>query len=117
MDTNHLPGFENVAIIVVHILLTETSINKLCRDGCNNSVIKCDMLKVPHHGSRSSLLRKFYENCDPQAAVISVGNNQFGHPHPEVVNELHVRVLKYTVTIIRCDRCTSDGMIQNEPIL
>jgi competence protein ComEC len=91
------------------ILLTG-DLDKQAMQEMAGNTIKCDLLKVPHHGSRSSLLEEFYENCDPQAAVISVGNNQFGHPHPEVVNELHGQGIK----IYRTDhhgaiRCTSDG--------
>lgn len=47
------------------------------------------ILKIPHHGSKGSLARDFYQKTDPAWAVISVGaDNPFGHPHPLVVAAL-----------------------------
>ena len=74
------------------------------------TAIKCDLIKVPHHGSRSSLKEEFYENCNPRAAIISVGNNQFGHPHPEVLDELTGQGIPiYRTDLHGAIRCTSDG--------
>lgn len=43
-------------------------------------------LKVPHHGSRSSLLPQFLLAVCPNNAIISTGsNNPYGHPSPEAV--------------------------------
>lgn len=47
-----------------------------------------DLVKVPHHGSKSALLPEFYQILQPQHAVVSVGNNSFGHPSPEVLEFL-----------------------------
>jgi competence protein ComEC len=45
-----------------------------------------DVVKVPHHGSRTSSTTGFVDSVDPQFAVISVGRHSlFGHPHPEIV--------------------------------
>ena len=44
------------------------------------------VLKVPHHGSRTSSTGAFVDALQPDLAVVSAGrNNPFGHPHPEVV--------------------------------
>src|SRR4030042_950726 len=44
------------------------------------------VLKVPHHGSRSSSRPALVARASPGLAVISAGaRNPFGHPHPEVV--------------------------------
>lgn len=51
--------------------------------------LKSSLVKVPHHGSRNSLTENLYSSTHCQWAVISVGNNRFGHPHPEVLDELH----------------------------
>ena len=47
-----------------------------------------EVLKVPHHGSRTGLVPSILELVHPAVAVISVGNNSFGHPSPEVVTTL-----------------------------
>jgi len=45
-----------------------------------------DVIKVPHHGSKTSSTEGFVTATKPQFAIISVGrNSRFGHPHREVV--------------------------------
>jgi competence protein ComEC len=45
-----------------------------------------DVVKVPHHGSRTSSTEAFVTAVQPELAVISVGQkSMFGHPHREVV--------------------------------
>jgi competence protein ComEC len=47
------------------------------------------LLKVAHHGSRTSTTQAFLDAAAPQDAVISVGRrNTFGHPRPEIVGRL-----------------------------
>lgn len=49
-------------------------------------LLKADLIKVPHHGSRSSSTPAFVNAVGPAFAMISVGRrSRFGHPHPEVV--------------------------------
>lgn len=49
--------------------------------------LKSDILKVAHHGSKSSSSLKFLEAVSPSIAVIGVGkSNKFGHPSEEVLN-------------------------------
>ncbi len=48
--------------------------------------LRCDVIKVAHHGSKSSSTAEFIEAAGAKTAVISVGRNSpFGHPHREVV--------------------------------
>ena len=47
-----------------------------------------DVLKVSHHGSRSSTAASFVGDARPRAAVISVGRNSYGHPTNATVQRL-----------------------------
>ncbi|HSF24210.1 MAG TPA: ComEC/Rec2 family competence protein, partial [Blastocatellia bacterium] len=48
--------------------------------------LRADVLKVPHHGSKTSSSEAFIDAVRPGYAVISVGErSRFGHPHPSVV--------------------------------
>lgn len=52
----------------------------------SGATLKSTVLKVPHHGSRSSLDRAFLSAVAPEVAVFSVGrHNSYRHPSPEVV--------------------------------
>lgn len=70
--------------------------------------ITADVLKVAHHGSRSSTSDKFLDKISPQDAIVSVGKgNSYGHPHKEVLEKLKNR----TIRIWRTDEV---GNIQYE---
>jgi len=58
--------------------------------------LKSDIMKVPHHGSRTSGREEFLSAVSPSFAVISVGrDNSFGHPSPEILGRLgSARVLR-----------------------
>ncbi len=47
-----------------------------------------DILKVPHHGSKTSSTQAFLEALSPNIGVIQVGSNSFGHPSPEVLERM-----------------------------
>jgi competence protein ComEC len=47
-----------------------------------------EVLKVPHHGSKYSTSQEFLEKTDPKLAIISGGQNRFGHPTDEVLDRL-----------------------------
>ena len=55
--------------------------------------VKSSVLKVAHHGSRTSTTPTFLHAVDPSVVVVSVGSdNRFGHPTPEVMKRLERRV-------------------------
>lgn len=59
-----------------------------------------DVLKVPHHGSRTSSTEALLDELTPRIAVISSGGgNRFGHPHPEVLE----RYARRGVSVLRTD--------------
>ena len=48
-----------------------------------------DVLKVGHHGSKTSSAKGFINEINPKYSIISVGkNNRYGHPNKEVLNNL-----------------------------
>lgn len=66
----------------------------------SNLNLDSDILKVGHHGSKTSTTDIFLDKVSPDIAVISVGkNNQYGHPHPEVLERLE----KYGIKVLRTD--------------
>ena len=72
--------------------------------------LKCDVLSIPHHGSKSSSCSQFLETTDPVYGVISVGaKNTYGHPTEEVLSRLSyagVKVLRtdaLSTILIRSD--------------
>lgn len=70
---------------------------KIIKDNPNLDV---DVLKVAHHGSKSSSCDLFISSISPEYAIISVGENNFyGHPTKEVLEILQ----NYNVIIYRTD--------------
>jgi len=64
-------------------------------------ITKVDILKVGHHGSKTSSSPELLEVTQPEKAVISSGqNNSYGHPHPEVID----RLTQLGVQIMRTDQ-------------
>lgn len=67
--------------------------------------LQVDILKVGHHGSRTSTTDEFLAAMDPSVAIISCGEgNSYGHPHEEIVDKLTEKEIK----IYRTDK---DGTI------
>jgi len=64
----------------------------------NGEKLSSDVLKIGHHGSKTSSSESFIGFVSPEYAIISAGlNNKYGHPHKEVIdllNEFGVKILK-----------------------
>lgn len=55
----------------------------------NKSRLKADIIKIPHHGSKTSSTRELLERVLPKIALIGVGkDNLFGHPSSETIDKL-----------------------------
>jgi competence protein ComEC len=71
---------------------------------------KVDILKVPHHGSKTGMNDLILSQIEPSLAIISVGKNSYGHPAPFSLGLLS----KYKIETLRTDkdgevRIKSDG--------
>lgn len=73
--------------------------------------IKCDVLKIGHHGSNSSTSANFLKKTEPTHAVISCGmHNSYGHPTDAVLKRLADRNIKtYRTDLQGTIVMTSDG--------
>ena len=61
----------------------------------NPAILKSDILKVAHHGSKTSTTQEFLDNVEPKIALIGVGkDNNFGHPSGEVIERLKSKDIK-----------------------
>ena len=68
--------------------------------------LKADVIKIGHHGSGSSTASRFIKKVNPKYAVICVGkDNDYGHPHDEVLNRLY----NLGISVLRTDE---DGNIK-----
>lgn len=61
-----------------------------------------DLIKVGHHGSKTSTSSSFINKINPEYAVITVGvNNKYGHPHKETMSILEAS----NIQVHRSDEC------------
>lgn len=69
-----------------------------------------NVLKVSHHGSKTSSSDAFLEAVSPKIAVIQVGkDNKYGHPHQEVLERLQ----RYGIRVLRTDENGNIKIISN----
>ena len=55
----------------------------------NYNISDVDVIKVGHHGSKTSSSEEFINEINPKYSIISVGkNNRYGHPNKEVLGNL-----------------------------
>ncbi len=63
--------------------------------------LKSDVLKVAHHGSKTSTTKEFLEEVMPKVVVIMVGSdNRYGHPHNETLERLE----NFGTKVMRTDK-------------
>ena len=64
-----------------------------------SSTLKCDVLKVGHHGAKTSTGEKLLSVAKPTYAAISVGKNNYGHPTQEALTNLKNYNVQYFTTM------------------
>ena len=71
------------------LLMGDASIDKEKDILDKYNISDIDILKVGHHGSKTSSGEEFINEINPKYSIISVGkNNHYGHPNDEVLNNL-----------------------------
>ena len=69
--------------------IEEIAEKQILREYKNSNILNSTILKVGHHGSKTSSTQEFLEAVNPQIALIGVGkNNNFGHPNDVVLERL-----------------------------
>ncbi|MBQ3554369.1 MAG: DNA internalization-related competence protein ComEC/Rec2 [Clostridia bacterium] len=66
----------------------------------HNGGLSADVLKLAHHGAANSSSEEFIDAANPLYAYIPVGENNFGHPHPDILE----RLISAGTSIYRADR-------------
>lgn len=71
--------------------IEEIAEKQILQEYANTNILKADILKVAHHGSKTSTTQEFISKIEPRVALIGVGsNNKFGHPNMNVIERLKV---------------------------
>lgn len=94
---------ENNASIVLQIgrIVLTGDVEREAESEIAPRLSRADVLKIAHHGSRSSTTEPLLDRVQPRLALISCGrHNIFGHPHPSVLESLRAR----GVRVWRTDR-------------
>jgi competence protein ComEC len=98
---------ENNSSVVTRVQLEGTRVlltgdlEKEAEMAMADRMLRADVLKVAHHGSRSSSTPMFLDAVRPRIALISCGrHNLFGHPNPGVLESLTERRIR----VCRTDR-------------
>ncbi len=74
---------------------------RLLKEGLD---LKCDVLKVGHHGAKTSTTQKLLDATKPKYAVISVGEgNQYSHPHEATISRLYESNIEFYRTDLQGD--------------
>ena len=90
-NTVYMIRYKDIKIMVTGDLLEEDELD-MVDYYAGTDTLKCDILKVAHHGSKSSSAEAFLDAAKPRLAVIQCGRNNFyGHPHKQTLERLGER--------------------------
>lgn len=100
-DLNNMSVVFKVSYGKTSVMLTGDAGNASEADMLKNSCdFSADLIKLGHHGSRTSSSDAWLKAVNPKYAVISCGeNNDYGHPHSQTVKRLD----KYGIEYFRTD--------------
>lgn len=80
--------YQNVSMLLTGDI-EEIAENAILKEYQNLGILQSTILKVAHHGSKTSSTEQFLEAVKPSIALIGVGeNNTFGHPNEVVLRRL-----------------------------
>ncbi len=80
-------SYGNTSVVLTGDATTKTE--KIILDGSSKGSLRSTILKVGHHGSRTSTSASFTQAVAPTYAFISDGkDNKYGHPHQDVLDTL-----------------------------
>lgn len=71
------------------LFLGDLSVNGEYKLIANYPTLAIDVLKIGHHGSNTSTSDELLKHIKPRVALISVGKNNYGHPHYDVIRRLN----------------------------
>lgn len=67
----------------------EASEENILNQYARTSILGSTLIKIAHHGSKTSSCEEFLKSVNPKIALIGVGeNNNFGHPNIRVIEDL-----------------------------
>ena len=99
-NTVYMIHYKGIKVMVTGDLLEEDEL-QMVDYYKGTDVLRCDVLKVAHHGSRSSSSEAFLDAVSPSVAVIQAGrNNYYGHPHAQTLERLEKRGIRVCRTDI-----------------
>lgn len=102
-------NYDGIRVLITGDLDSEGEKQMLAHYG-GTGKLRADVLKVGHHGSKSSTTDEFIDEVNPKCAVIQVGKNNYGHPSPLVIEKL----VKKGIMVYRNDRDGAVGISVND---
>ena len=101
MSVVTLASFGNTSVMITGDAETPSEEDMLAFKGADYSA---DILKVGHHGSKTSSSEEWLDAVNPQFAVISCGlDNDYGHPHKQLIKRLEKAEIEYYRTDLAGD--------------
>lgn len=81
-------SYKNLSILFTGDI-EEIAEKQILKEYKNSNILNSTILKVGHHGSKTSSIQEFLEAANPKIALIGVGkNNNFGHPNDSVLERI-----------------------------